>query len=188
MLEYAYNWQISIENCQNIVCEYNWTDIAGETLRKIKPGSGFYFENSMFHSLPLLHLKGYQPDSFSYRFLKVSKVFRHSFRLLFWKMSQNDNIASSGHMSFDRYCFSLSYCKRHLRLIYYWLYILKTTWGLIIKNVWHFSVDIMETIWNFRLRCRDRSFLWISEHNTTNKLRYFGYKNNIFGTKGTFVV
>ncbi|MFM0898617.1 hypothetical protein, partial [Klebsiella pneumoniae] len=48
------------------------TDVAGESLRKIQSGSGFYFENSMFHSLPLLHLKGYQPDSFSYRFLKVS--------------------------------------------------------------------------------------------------------------------
>ena len=62
----------TLQNCQNIVCEYNRTDIAGETLRKIKPGSGFYFQNSMFHSLPLLHLKGYQPDSFSYRFLKVA--------------------------------------------------------------------------------------------------------------------
>ena len=31
---------------------------AGETVRKIKPGSGFYFENSMFHSLPLHHFKG----------------------------------------------------------------------------------------------------------------------------------
>ena len=87
--------------------------------------------------MPCLHLKGYQPDSFSYGFRKVSTVFRHSFRFLFWKMSQNDNIASSGHMSFDRYCFSLSYCERHLQLIYYRLYILKTTWGLIIKNIWH---------------------------------------------------
>ena len=26
------------------------------------------------------------------------------------------------------------------------------------------------------LRCHDRSFLWISEHNATNKRRYFGYK------------
>jgi hypothetical protein len=26
----------------------------------------------------------------------------------------------------------------------------------------------MKTIWNFRLRCRDCSFLWISEHNATN--------------------
>ena len=77
-------------------------DIAGETLSKIKAGSGFYFENSKFHSLPLLHLKEYEPDSFSYRFLKVSTVFRHSFRHLFWKISQNDNIASSGHMGFDR--------------------------------------------------------------------------------------
>ena len=38
------------------------------------------------------------------------------------------------------------------------------------------------------LCCRDRSFLWISEHNAPNKRRYFGYKNNIYGTKGTFVV
>uniref|UniRef100_A0A8C7U0X3 Uncharacterized protein n=1 Tax=Oncorhynchus mykiss TaxID=8022 RepID=A0A8C7U0X3_ONCMY len=45
------------------------TDIAGETLRKIKTGSGFNFENSMFHSLALLDLKGYEPDSFFYRIL-----------------------------------------------------------------------------------------------------------------------
>ena len=41
MLEYAYNWQLRIENTKvsktvkNIVCEYNRTDIAGENLRKI---------------------------------------------------------------------------------------------------------------------------------------------------------
>ena len=45
-----------------ILSEYNRTDIAGETLRKIKTGSGFYFENCIFHSLPLLDLKGYEPD------------------------------------------------------------------------------------------------------------------------------
>ena len=25
-------------------------------------------------------------------------------------------------------------------------------------------------------------------NNATNKLRYFGYKNNLYGTKGTFIV
>jgi hypothetical protein len=39
------------------------------------------------------------------------------------------------------------------------------------KNV-HVSVDIMDIIWNIRLHCRDRSFLWISEPNATNKRRY----------------
>ena len=38
------------------------------------------------------------------------------------------------------------------------------------------------------LRCRDRYFLWISEHNVPNKQRCFGYKNNLYGTKGTFIV
>jgi hypothetical protein len=47
---------------------------------KIKPGSGFYFESSMFHSLPSLHLKRHQPDSFYDGFLKVS-VFKHSFKI-----------------------------------------------------------------------------------------------------------
>ena len=28
----------------------------------------------------------------------------------------------------------------------------------------------------------------LSEHNATNKWRYSGYKNNLSGTKGTFVV
>ena len=59
---------------------------------------------------------------------------------------------------------------------------------MIIKNVSHVSVDIMETIWNFHLRCRDRSFLWISVHNTSVWLTRFGYKNHLYGTNGTFVV
>ena len=33
---------------------------------------------------------------------------------------------------------------------------------MIIKNVGHVSVDIMKTIWNFRLRCRDCGFLNIT--------------------------
>ena len=44
--------------------------------------------------MPSLHLKGYQPDSFPYGFHMVWTVFRHSFSLLFWKMSENDHIAS----------------------------------------------------------------------------------------------
>ena len=108
----------------------------------------------MFHSLPLLHLKGYQPYSFSYRFLKVSTVFRHSFRLLFWKMSQNDNIASSGRMSFARatefgqpLLFPLLLIKTFavdiLSIIYF-----KNNLRFDYKNIWHVSVDITETIWN----------------------------------------
>ena len=148
--------------------------------------------------MPFLHLKGYQPDSFPYGFHMVWTVFRHSFRLLFWKISEKDNIASVDSWVFAEFCLRnrvgqplslpLLLKKRQSRLIYYRLYILKTTWGLIIKNVWHVSVDIMDIIWNIRSRCRDRSFLWISEHKATNKRLYFGYKNNLYGTKGTFVV
>ena len=81
-LEYAFNCPIRIENSKvsktvKILSEYNRTDIAGENLRK------FQRESSLFHCMPSLHVKGYQPDSFSYRFLKVSTIFRHSFRLLF---------------------------------------------------------------------------------------------------------
>jgi hypothetical protein len=47
----------------------------------------------MFQCLPLLDLKGYEPDSFSYRFLKVSTVFRHSFKAFILKNAR-------GHMSF----------------------------------------------------------------------------------------
>ena len=71
-LEYAYYCQIRIESTKvsktvNIVCEYNRTDIAGKNLRKIQRGSA-YFESSLFHCIPSLHLKGYQPDSFPYGF------------------------------------------------------------------------------------------------------------------------
>jgi hypothetical protein len=50
------------------------------------------------------------------------------------------------------------------------------------------SLDERVPIVNGQLCCCDPSFLWISEHNATNKLRYFGSKNNLYGTKGTFVV
>jgi hypothetical protein len=69
------------------------------------------------------------------------------------------------------------------RLTYYRLYIVKTTWGLIIKNVWHISTNNTDTIWNFRLWS-----LWISEQNAPTNWRYFGYKNHLYGTKGTFIV
>ena len=100
----------------------------------------FFPESSLFHCQPSLHLKGYQPDSFSYGFLKVWTVFRHSFRLLFWKMSEKEPIASvdgwvpaafclrqqSGQtfslsLSYWRsYCLveklSIIYCKNNLRI------------------------------------------------------------------------
>ena len=91
------------------------------------------------------------------------------FRLLFTKMSEKDHIASlygwvTAAQKFWASIFSLSLKKLHSRLIHYRIYIVKTTWGLIIKNVWHVSTNITDTIWNVRLRCRDRSSLLISEH------------------------
>ena len=145
----------------------------------------------MFHSLPLLHLKGYQPDFpiASSRCQQSSDIVSGFYfekwartitlrQVVTWVLPAQQNL--------DSHCFPLSYCERHLWLIYYQLYILTTTWGLILKNIWHVSVDITDTI-GICLHC-DRSFLWISEHNPPNKLRYFGYKNNLYGTKGTFIV
>jgi hypothetical protein len=119
----------------------------------------------------------------------VWTVFRHSFRLLFWKMSGNDHIASLYDWVPAAFCmhnsleqtFSLSLLMKKLqsRSKYYRLYIVKTTRGLIIKNVWHVSTDYTDTIWNFRLPGRDCLSLWISEHNVPTKWRYFGYKNNL---------
>ena len=57
----------------------------------------------------------------------------------------------------------------------------ETPWGLIINNVCHVSVDIMELIWNICRRCRDRNFWAISQPNVKNKRSYFAYKNNILG-------
>ena len=45
----------------------------------------------------------------------------------------------------------LSIEKATVRLKYYRLFIVKTTWGLIIKKVWHVSTNFTDTIWNFRL-------------------------------------
>ena len=151
----------------------------------------------MFHCLPSLHLKGYQPNSFSYGFPMLWTVFRRSFRLLFWKMSEKDHIASVYSWVSPEFCLrnsleqplclSLLLTKLKSRLIYYRLNIEKTTWGLIIKDFDMFLSTLRILFW-ICLRWRDRSSLWISEHNAPNKWRYFGYKNNLYGTKGTFIV
>ena len=44
-------------------------------------------------------------------------------------------------------------------------------------------LSIMELIRNIFQRFRDRNFRSISQPNVKNKLRYFTYKNNIFGKK-----
>ena len=144
------------------------------------------------------HLKGYQPDSFFYGFPKVSTAFRHSFGLLFWRMSENNHIAKVERWGLsewvvrkrERWPLLLPVLvKSQLsRLIYYWIDIWKTAWELIIKNVCHVSVNIMDLIWSFLRRCRDRNFRWISQQTMDKKQRYFGYKNNLYGTKGTFAV
>ena len=110
----------------------------------------------------------------------MSTVTRHSFRFLFWKMSVNDNIASV-----VRWWLSEWFVRNRQRrpLIYYRIDIWKTPWGLIIKNICHVSVNIMELIWNIFRRCRDHNFLSISQPNVKNKRSYFAYKNNIFGKK-----
>ena len=144
------------------------------------------------YSIASLHLKGYQPDSFPYGFHMVWTVFRQSFRLLIWKMSENDHFASVDGWVPVEFCMrnsleqtiSLSPIEDAVvRLKYYRLFIVKTTWGLIIKNVWHVCTDFT----NFSLY-GERSSLWISEHNAPNKWSYFGYKNNLYGTKGPFIV
>ena len=74
--------------------------------------------------------------------------------------------------------------RSHLsRVIYYRIDIWKTPWGLIINNVCHVSVDIMELILNIFRRFRDCNFRVISQPNVKNKRSYFTYKNNIFGKK-----
>ena len=113
----------------------------------------------------------------------MSTTTRHSgCRLLFWKMSVNDNIASVVrwwlsewfvHNRQRRPLFLSLLVKSQLsRLIYYQIDIWKTPWGMIIKNVCDVSVDIMDLICNFFRRCRDRYFRWISQHNVTNKRRW----------------
>ena len=134
--------------------------------------------------MPSLHLKRYQPDSFPYGFHVVWTVFRHSFSLLFWKMSENDHIASVDGWVPAEFCMRQQLGadifspieKATVRLKYYRLFIVKTTWGLIIKNVWHVSTNFTDTIWKFLLPRRDHSSLWITEHNSPTKWRYFGYK------------
>ena len=126
----------------------------------------------------------YQPDSFFYGF-------PNCFRLLFRKMSLNVNIASFVSWSLAE-CFVrkgqmrplfLSFLLRshQSRLIYYQIDIWKTPWGLIITNVCHVSVDIMELICNIFRCCSDLKFRSISQPNVKNKRSYFAYKNNIWG-------
>ena len=124
--------------------------------------------------------KGYQPDSFSYGFHMVWTVFRHNFRLLFWKMSEKDHIASVDGWVPVEFCmrqqlgadlFSLSTIeKATVRLKCYQLFIVKTTWGLIIKNVWHVSTNF--TLFEMFVM----TSLWITEQNVPTKWRFLDIK------------
>ena len=91
--------------------------------------------------VPIEQWMRYQPNSFFYGFPNVSSVTIHSFRLLFWKMSLNVNIASVVSWRLSE-CFVrkrqmrplfLSFLLRsHLsRLIYYWIDIWKTDYKKI---------------------------------------------------------
>ena len=58
-------------------------------MRKIYSGTQRFLNKSPFLCFPIEQWRGYQRDSFFYGFLDVSSITIHSFRLLFWKMSQN---------------------------------------------------------------------------------------------------
>ena len=123
----------------------------------------------------------------------VWTVFGHSFRLLFRKMSEKDHITSVDGWVPAVFCmrnsleqtFSLSLLFKKLQspLKYYRLNIVKTTWRLIIKIVWHVPMNFTDTIWNFRLPRRDRSSLWISKHNAPTKWRFLDLKINFMEQK-----
>ena len=123
----------------------------------------------------------------------MSSVTIYIFRLLYWKSSLNVSIASVVSWSLSE-CFvrkgqmwplflSILLRSHQSRLIYYRIDIWKTPWVLIINNVCHVSVDIMELIWSIFRRCSDRNFRSISQPNVKNKRSYFTYKNNLFGKK-----
>ena len=101
-------------------------------------------------------------------------------------MSEKDHISSvDRQMSLDllmraaleRHLFFLSCIeKAAVRLKYYRLFIVKTTWGLIIKNVWHVSTNFPDTIWNFRLPVVTCTSLWITKQNAPTKWRFLDIK------------
>jgi hypothetical protein len=71
-----------------------------------------------------------------------------------------------------------------VRLKYYWLCIVKTTWGLINKNVWHVSTNFTDTILNLVcpvMTARAYGFLNITQQPN-------GGNSNLYGKKGTFLV
>ena len=109
-----------------------------------------------------------------------------SFRLLFWKMSENDHITLVDSWvspdlcmrePLERDLFSLSSIENAtVRLKYYRLFIVKTTWGLIIKNVWNVSTIFTDTIWNLHLPVVTCTSLWITQQNAPTKWRFLDIK------------
>ena len=72
-----------------------------------------------------------------------------------WMAGCQQSFASA--TAWSRHFLSLSPIeKATVRVKYYQLFIVKTTWGLIIKNIWHVSMNFTDTIWNFRLPRRDQ--------------------------------
>jgi hypothetical protein len=91
----------------------------------------------------------------------MSTVFRNCFRLVIWKMREKahsewvDTSVSQrfflGATESAPFLFSFYIDKAFVRLKYYWLLWLKTTWGLIVNIIWHVSTNFIDNFRVFRL-------------------------------------
>ena len=71
-----------------------------------------------------------------------------------------------------------------VRLKYYRLFRLKTTWGLNINMAWHVSVNFTDTIWIFFVCLLWlRLSQWITEENLRTKQRFLEIKRDIIEQK-----
>ena len=158
------------QNCKDIIRECHRTDATGETKMKLQTGSEPNLWGAVFHCLLIwLWMRPERAYTFC-RFPKVSaalwRVCRHiigrlairdyiyqvSARCPLLKLLRNLQAARIHPCDWDR--------EENSRNDISWRDMWKTPWGLILNNVYHVSVDIMEWIWKKVWRFDDWIFVY----------------------------
>jgi hypothetical protein len=161
MLDYAYNWQLLKENTltfPKLQRYYLWTDTTGETKMKFQTGNAPDFGGAVFQILLIWLWMRKDWACALCLFPKVSAALWRICRHIIGRLTIRDYIYQVS--AWCPYCV-ISNCMHFSmwfrgetklpQIIYHRIDMWKTHWGLILNNVCHVSVDIMELIWRKKL-------------------------------------
>ena len=145
------------QNCNDIICECHRTDATGETKMKLQTGNEQDFWGSVFHCLLIWLWKRHKLACPFYRFSKLSAALWRICRHIIGRLAIRDYIyQGSARCPLLKLLRNLQAARIHpcdwdreetSRNDISWRDMWKTPWGLILNNVYHVSVDIMELMW-----------------------------------------